>query len=141
MRVPVLNRQVNTGELLAKATDRDTLVVAMCAARIAIGVTALAAPPLMAGPWIGSGAKRMDVRLMARAAGGRDLALGVGTLLARRDGDGRALRHWLRMGALSDATDSLLTIANYRRLPRFGRFGVLASAGGAAIVGTWLARE
>lgn len=141
MRVPVLNRQVDAGELVTKATDRETLVLAMCAARIAIGVTALAAPPLMAGPWVGSGAKRMDVRLMARAAGGRDLALGIGTLLAKRDGDERALRHWLRMGVLSDSTDTLLTITSYRRLPRFGRFGVLASAGSAALVGAWLAHE
>lgn len=141
MRVPVLNRQVDASEIVAKATDRDTLVVAMCAARIAIGVTALAAPPLVAGPWIGSGAKRPDTRLLARAAGGRDLALGIGTLLAKRDGDERALLHWLRMGVLSDATDTLITLTSYRRLPRFGRFGVLASAGSATIVGAWLARE
>lgn len=140
MRVPVLNRPVDAGELVAKATDRNTLVVAMCAARIAIGVTALVAPPIVAGPWIGSGAKRADVRLLARAAGGRDLALGIGTLLARRDGDERALRNWLWMGVLSDTGDSLLTLTSYRKLPRFGRFGVLASAGGAAIVGAWLAR-
>ncbi len=140
MRVPVLNRQVDAGELVAKAADRDTLVLAMCAARIAIGATALAAPPLMAGPWVGSGAKRADVKLLARAAGGRDLALGVGTLLAKRDGDKGDLRRWLWMGVLSDATDTLLTLTSYRRLPRFGRFGVLASAGGATLVGAWLAR-
>lgn len=141
MRVPVLNRELDAGEIVAKATDRDTLVVAMCVARIAIGVTALLAPPLVAGPWIGSGAKRRDVRLMARAAGGRDVALGIGTLLARKDGDERALRRWLQMGVLSDAGDSLLTVTSYRHLPRFGRFGVLASAGGAVVVGAWLARE
>lgn len=141
MRIPVLNEDVDAATIVAKATERDTLVVAICAARIAIGVTALVIPPLMAGPWVGAGAKRMDVRLMARAAGGRDVALGVGTLLARRDGDERALRHWLRMGALSDATDATLTLANFKRLPRFGRMGVLASAGGAALVGLWLARQ
>lgn len=141
MRAPVFNRSVDVGELVAKAANRDTLVVAMCAARIAIGVTALVAPPLMAGPWVGSGAKRRDAGLLARAAGGRDLALGVGALLARRDGDERALRRWLQMGALSDTLDSTLTLASYRRLPRFGRAGVLASAGSAAIVGWWLARK
>lgn len=141
MRAPILNRPVDVGEIVAKATDRDTLIVALCAARIAIGVTALVAPPLMAGPWVGSGAKRTDARLLARAAGGRDVALGVGALLARRDGDERALRRWLQMGALSDAMDSTLTLTNYRRLPRFGRAGVLASAGSAALVGWWLARE
>ena len=50
--------------------------------RIGIGCTALVAPTLMTRPWIGDAAESPDARLMARTMGGRDLALGIGTLRA-----------------------------------------------------------
>jgi hypothetical protein len=91
----------------------------------------------MAGLWIGAEAKLPQAKLLARAMGMRDVALGGGTLLA--GARGQDTRDWVRMGALSDAMDAILTAASFRRLPKLGRWGVLASAGGAAVAGLWAA--
>ena len=50
----------------------------------------------------------------------------------RRDGSARA---WVAAGALCDALDVLASFASWRDLPRPTRWLVVASAGGAAIVG------
>ena len=115
--------------------DAETLAKASALVRIGIGVTALAAPAAIAGPWIGTEARRPQAKLLARAMGMRDVALGAGVLLARAQG--QDARGWVRMGALSDAMDATLTCASFARLPRWGRWGVLASAGAAAVAGLW----
>ncbi len=115
-----------------------TLAQGIALLRIAIGMTALAVPQVMAGPWIGaSEARRPGARLLARTMGMRDVALGAGALLAlTRDEDAR---NWIVMGALSDAMDATITAAAFQKLPRWGRWGVLGSAGGAALAGMWAA--
>jgi hypothetical protein len=100
---------------------------------------ALAAPQVVARPWIGTEAELPGARLMARAMGMRDLALGAGALLALARGTGQQARDWVWLGAASDAVDATLTAVSFRRLPRLGRWGVVGSAGGAAIVGLWAA--
>jgi hypothetical protein len=54
----------------------------MAAARTGIGVVALLSPELVGRPWVGAAAGTDQGRLLARALGGRDLALGVGALAA-----------------------------------------------------------
>ncbi len=109
-----------------------TLATATAVARGLIGVTAWVAPPAVLRPWIGSSASRPDVGLLARAMGGRDLALGVGALLALRHD--APVRGWLEAGALADAGDLLATGLAFRHLPRRGRWLVLsAAAGGVAL--------
>jgi hypothetical protein len=119
----------------------DGMLVArgLAAVRVALGVAALAAPDLLAGPWIGADAGLPNARLLARAMGMRDLALGAGALLALSRGRGQGARDWVWLGAASDAVDATLTAVAFRRLPRVGRWGVIGSAGGAAIVGLWAA--
>jgi hypothetical protein len=117
--------------------DAETLAKAIALVRIGIGITALAAPAVMAGPWVGAAAKVPQAKLLARAMGMRDVALGAGALLACARGEDA--HSWVRMGALSDAMDATLTAASFRRLPKLGRWGVLASAGGAAVAGLWAA--
>jgi hypothetical protein len=119
------------------ALSPTVLAKGIAVLRIAIGATALAAPAAVAGPWIGAQAQDPGPRLLTRAMGMRDLALGAGALLALARGDDA--RDWVRLGALSDAMDALLTAAAFRRLPTIGRWGVLASAGGAALAGLWAA--
>lgn len=121
----------------SEALSPDLLAKSIAALRIAIGATALAAPAVMAGPWIGAQAQEPGTWLLARAMGMRDIALGAGALLAFARGDDA--RDWVRLGALSDGMDALLTAAAFRRLPTVGRWGVLASAGGAALAGLWAA--
>jgi hypothetical protein len=101
--------------------------------RIGIGCTALAAPTLMTRPWIGDSAETPDARLLARTMGGRDLALGIGTLRALGVADSEA-RPWVALAGMADAVDATVTILAFRRLPRLTRWAILASTVGAAVV-------
>jgi hypothetical protein len=101
--------------------------------RLGIGVTAAVAPTLMARPWIGEVADSTGARLLARTMGGRDLALGLGTLRGLAQSD-RAARPWVALGGLADGVDAVATIVAFRALPRRSRWGILALTIGAAAV-------
>jgi hypothetical protein len=101
--------------------------------RIGIGCTALLAPTLMTRPWIGDAAGSPDARLLARTMGGRDLALGIGTLRALGVDDAEA-RPWVALAGMADAVDATVTIFAFGRLPRLTRWAILASTVGAAVV-------
>jgi hypothetical protein len=101
--------------------------------RIGIGCTALVAPTLMTRPWIGDGAATDDARLLARTMGGRDLALGIGTLRALGVDDAEA-RPWVALAGTADAVDAAVTVLAFGRLPKLTRWGILASTVGAAVV-------
>ncbi|MDQ3761745.1 MAG: hypothetical protein M3460_08605 [Actinomycetota bacterium] len=104
--------------------------------RIAIGVVALVRPALMARPWVGPAQATGPAGVvLGRAAGGRDLALGVGVLLAAWRGDERALRGWTLAGAFCDAVDAVATATSWRALPAGGRLAVVGTAAGAAVLG------
>ncbi|HEY3735604.1 MAG TPA: hypothetical protein VGL63_16980 [Streptosporangiaceae bacterium] len=142
---------------------------AVAAGRVAIGVVALAAPPLVARPWVGAAADSAEGRVLARALGGRDLALGIGALIALQPpaaGAGLATAGsadadadladaelviagsdfagppavWVGLAAVADAFDLLATAVAWRRLPA-SRWLVALSAGGAAAVGAAAARS
>ena len=98
--------------------------------RIAIGVAALVVPPRLARPWVGPHADLPAARVLSRALGGRDLALGLGVLLALRH-DGPA-RGWVEAGGLADTGDLVATLLSFRALPTRGRWAVAAAAAGAA---------
>jgi hypothetical protein len=112
---------------------------AMGLTRVTLGLVALVAPGLPLGPWIGRAAARSrPARLLARALGARDLALGLGLLLALRR---RApARGWVEAGGLADLGDATITLASFRSLPSAGRWAVLAASGGGALVAPVLAR-
>jgi hypothetical protein len=100
-------------------------------ARSALGVVALAAPGLPLAPWVGAAATQPSARLLARALGGRDLALGLGTLWAI--GRDEPLVGWVAAAGVADAGDVAATLGHFSSLPRAGRWAVLlAAAGGAA---------
>jgi hypothetical protein len=68
--------------------DVVTLARGLAVNRIAYGVGLVLAPSLYARSWVGSDAAGKDTtKLLARALGARDLALGAGGLLALRAGD------------------------------------------------------
>jgi hypothetical protein len=111
--------------------------VALALGRTAIGVAALASPALIARPWVGE-ASGPAARVLGRALGGRDLALGLGALAAlQRVPPGPAGRAgaWVGAGALADSLDALVTVAAWDELPPAGRWLVAMSAGGAAVAG------
>lgn len=105
--------------------------------RVGIGVAALVAPSAVARPWIGADAARPTTKVFARAMGIRDVALGLGVILAmRHDGP---VRGWVEGGGLADTGDVLATLLAFGSLPRLGRWVVLASAGGGALAAQVLA--
>ena len=99
--------------------------------RIALGVTAMLTPSIPLRPWIGRElAWRPRAKLLARALGARDLALGLGVVLALRHD--APVRGWVEGGGLADAGDAVATLLAFRTLPRAGRWAVLGASGGAA---------
>ena len=114
--------------------DRDgarRLAVANGIARSALGVVAFCLPGLPLAPWVGAGRRHQASRLLGRALGGRDLALGLGTLTAARSA--APTRPWVLAGGLADAGDVAATLLAWRSLPRFGRSAVLAAAAGGVL--------
>jgi hypothetical protein len=111
--------------------------LAVAAGRVGLGVTALAAPSVPARPWVGASADELGAQVFGRALGARDLALGLGALAAARQASSapREVAAWYAAGVLSDALDVAVTVAAWDRLPRFTRWLVAASAGGAAVAG------
>jgi hypothetical protein len=103
--------------------------------RVAIGCTALVAPAVVARPWIGADAESSTSRLLARTMGGRDLAIGIGTLRALGRSDSEA-RPWVALGGTADTVDALATIVAFGSLPARSRWSILAVTVGAAVVST-----
>ena len=111
---------------------------ALAATRVAIGIVAFIVPSVPARPWVGRGEAELPaVRLFARALGSRDVALGLGALIAFREG--KPMRGWVEAGGLSDAGDALATLKAFRGLPKPTRWRVLAATVGAAVAARLLA--
>jgi hypothetical protein len=116
---------------------------ALGAVRAALGVVAFIAPDRVVEPWVGPVVDPDKRAVLARALGGRDVALGLGALAALR---GRSsLRSWVIAGGLADAGDLTATLMGLRRLPWTGRVGVVAitaaAVAGAAVVAVGLGPE
>ena len=108
--------------------DARTAARLLAVARVALGVSAVVLPRLPARPWIGDDAARPSAMIMSRALGGRDIALGLGALLALRHG--APARGWLEAAGLADAADVMTTLVGWRSTPPVGRWVVLAAAAG-----------
>lgn len=99
--------------------------------RIGLGAGFLVAPGLSLRSWLGRGVDTPTARVAIRMVGGRDVALGVGTLLALRHG--APVRGWLEAGALSDSTDFVASLLGARHLPKVRVLGAGLSAVGAVV--------
>jgi len=125
-------------EAIAGRTGREDddyrrAAIGLAALRTTLGVVALVLPGKAGRSWIGAGATGRDRAVLLRALGGRDVALGVGALLAARDG--REFRRWLIMGSASDLVDALATTVGFSALPKLRRWLVLLASAGAAVAG------
>jgi hypothetical protein len=94
--------------------DYRQLMRMLAAGRIAVGSTLVLLPGVAGSQWIGDAARGRDVKVVIRAMGVRDLALGAGTLQAL-DG-GEPVRSWVLMSALSDLVDFGATAVAMRRI-------------------------
>jgi hypothetical protein len=110
---------------------------AVAAARVVLGLTALAWPSVPARPWVGAAADDLAAQVFGRALGARDIALGLGALTAmqRPAAERGPACAWVAAGALSDALDVIASLSSWRELPPRGRWLVIASASGAALTG------
>ena len=106
------------------------MAIAQARGRMAFGVAFLLAPGLAARGWVGDDATRPSVKVITRALGARDLAIGLGIVIAIDRG--APVRGWLEASALSDGVDFLATVIGGRALPPAGRFGVIALAAASA---------
>ena len=97
--------------------------------RVGIGVAAWIRPDRITDPWVGPTTDPVTRGVLSRALGARDIALGLGALLAARNH--RGVRGWVEAGGLADAGDLAATLIAFRRLPRLTRWGLLAVTGAA----------
>ena len=100
-------------------------------ARIVFGAAFMLAPGLTGRIWIGREANEPPVKTLTTAIGARDLAMGLGVLMAM--GRGKPARGWLEGIALTDVHDFVAGLLARDRLPTANRRIVLALAGGSAI--------
>lgn len=116
----------------------DALLLArgFAVGRTAVGAALLVAPG-MARVWVGAPATRPGGKVLTRALGMRDVALGVGLL--RAVGEDRDIGRWLAAGVLADGTDLAATLLAWDRLPSVGRVGVTAAAASGVGLGLGLA--
>jgi hypothetical protein len=106
--------------------------------RLAVGLALVAAPRLAGPMWIGEDADRPAVKVLARAFGARDIALGLGTAVAIDRG--APVRGWLEGAALADVVDFVATLVAGDSIPPRARRGVLAIAAVSAVSCAVLAR-
>jgi hypothetical protein len=123
---------------MARMEPRD-LALASARGRIAFGVAFLLAPGLVGRRWIGADADRRAVKLVVRALGARDVALGLGVVIALDRGT--PVRGWLEGSALADSADFLATLLAGDSIPEDARRAVLLIAAGSAALGAALARK
>ena len=125
----------------AFALDRRTsrrLAQLVAVGRVGLGILAIVAPQVPLRPWVGERSGDPGALLLARGLGARDLALGLGTVLAlRQDGP---VRGWVEAGGLADAGDTLFTLQRFGHLPSRGRWLVLTAAAGATVAAGLAAR-
>jgi hypothetical protein len=119
--------------------ERRDLAVSLAGARIAIGVVSLLAPGVVARAMIGRDGSEGGTRLFARMVGARDLALGLGVLVALKRG--APVRGWLEASAVVDGVDATACVLAREHIRTSAFPGVLGLAATGALLSAWLARQ
>jgi hypothetical protein len=96
-------------------------------------------PGLAGRMWIGSDAARRPVKVLARAFGVRDLAIGLGVVIALDRGT--PVRGWIEAGVLSDAVDTAASLLAGGSIPAALRLPAIAVGAGSTAVGVSLAPQ
>lgn len=105
--------------------------------RIGLGVTALLAPRAASAVWVGPALPEPARAVLARALGGRDIALGAGTVAGAMSG--RPMIAWIAAAGGADAVDAAATLAAWRQLPRWRRELVIMASAGSTVTAALLA--
>ncbi len=122
----------------APETDvADLLAGGIAVARVGIGVAATLAPGWVSRVQFGTDTPTQ--RVTVRMLGARDLALGLGALLAARHGSaGR--RGWVEAGGIADAVDAAAFLRVGRGNTRRRGLTVLVAAA-SAVCSAWAAQH
>ncbi len=116
-----------------------TLAISLARCRIAVGAAAMLAPGLAARALGGRRQAEGITPLFARMIGARDLALGLGTVIAIDRG--KPVRGWLEASALSDTVDCVACVLARKQMSR-SAFPPAAGLGGAsAALSVFLSRR
>ncbi len=107
--------------------------------RIGLGAAFVLFPALSGRMWIGSDAARRPVKVLARAFGGRDLAIGLGVVIALDRGT--PVRGWIEAGALSDAIDTCASLLAGGSIHPAIRWPAIALGASSTAVGAQLANK
>jgi hypothetical protein len=108
-------------------------------ARIAVGAAFVLFPGLAGRMWIGSPAAGRPVKVLARAFGARDLAIGLGVVIAFDRG--APVRGWIEAGTLSDAIDTAASLLAGRSIHPAIRWPAIAVGATSAVTGASLAPQ
>jgi hypothetical protein len=120
--------------------DIATLARSQARNRVAIGTGLVLAPSLFARVWVGGTASDPRAKVLARSLGVRDLALGLGGVLALQDHDRKWTKRAFAAQAIADAIDFLAIVAG-RGAPLAARLVGGAMAAGSAAVAAAYARD
>jgi hypothetical protein len=123
---------------MPRMEPRD-LALAHARGRILVGAAFVLAPGLAGRLWIGRDAAQRSIKVLARAFGVRDLALGLGVVIALDRG--APVRGWIEGGVLSDAVDVCATLLAGDSIPSDVRRGALALGASSALLGVALSRK
>jgi hypothetical protein len=115
------------------------LAVSLAGGRIAIGVVSLLAPGVVARTMTGRGGSQGGTRLFARMVGARDLALGLGVLVALNRG--APVRGWLEASAVVDGIDATTCVLARDHIRTSVFPGALGLAAAGALLSGWLALQ
>jgi hypothetical protein len=116
-----------------------TLAMSVARCRIAIGVTAVVTPGLATRVMGGRRGSAGIAPLFARMLGARDVALGLGTVIALDRG--KPVRGWLEGSALADTVDCVACVLARKEMQP-SVLGAAAGLGaGSAILGVFLSRR
>jgi hypothetical protein len=119
--------------------DETSVAISVARGRIAFGIAALAAPGLATRAMSRHKESAGLAPMFARMFGARDLALGLGAMVAIDRGV--PVRGWLEGAALADAADCLAAILARKELTPNAFKGTAALGGGSALLGFFLSRR
>jgi hypothetical protein len=119
--------------------DPRDLAVTLSRGRIALGTAAIVAPGFVGRAMVGPDGSQGAMKLFARMIGARDIALGLGVVIAIDRG--APVRGWLEACALADGGDAVASLLGRKAMEQRSFAATVALASGSALLCTWLSRQ
>lgn len=117
----------------------ETLAMSVARCRIAVGIAAVAVPGAALRAISADSEAGPLAPALLRMLGGRDIALGLGAIVALDHG--APVRGWLEGGALSDTMDCVASLITRERLTPPALAAMAGGAAASALLGVMLARR